>query len=897
MAERADCSVDQKGSWPRADELEDLRQIFDSVGGAHCLVEDGTKLIRASPAFRELWGKHAKSGRRTDWAPLVEPEDRHVFLLLPEKLTDDAPAVLDYRMQVGDEVRWVRETCVRVSDPSRDRTCSTFVDVTERHESAEVQGKLEAAIESGQDCLALLDDQDRFLYVNGQYCRLHGYEPDELLGQTWRICYGPEQRARLERVVMPVLQGEAVWSGELLGRRRDGSEFEQLACFRSLKSGGMILNCRDVSEHVAMVELASETQHRLLLALQSAGAGTWSWSVENDRMICEGYPHPVFSGRSGVFYCTPSELFGAIHHEDRERVRARIREVFAEEERFHARYRVVHPDGSHRWIVDQGRVHRREDGRAVRMTGICLDVTREVEAEREVERQRSFLRQVIDSNPNLIFAKDRHGRYTLANRATAELHGTTPAELIGCTASDFCDDETIIDTFRRHDDRVLSSGLEAFIPEETVTDAHGRVRYLQTVIRPLHDDDGSIEQVLGVSTDVTQRKQAERKRIELESQLLQAQKIDSIGQLAGGLAHDLNNLLTPVIAHASVLLEELPPADSIRSDLEEIQAAGNRAVQLTRQLLAFGRKQVLSFETIELNDSIVELEQFIGRLLPETMQLEVELDPDVGCVRADPTQLQQVLVNLVINARDAMEHGVLTVATLPGQDRPTDEAPHGFEILEVRDHGSGIAPEHFDRVFEPFFTTKQVGRGTGLGLSTCHGIVRQHGGRIGIESEPGEGTVVRVLLPRAAEGATSSPRESRAPTQVERSETESGTVLVVEDEPVVRRSIARVLRKRGYEVLEAGTPERALTIADDLAGEIDLLLSDLVLPTMTGLELHGLLEQRHGRMRVAFTSGYSQETARLVADRPFLAKPFSTDQLVAIVREALGEPMTSSERA
>jgi CheY-like chemotaxis protein len=376
---------------------------------------------------------------------------------------------------------------------------------------------------------------------------------------------------------------------------------------------------------------------------------------------------------------------------------------------------------------------------------------------------------------------------------------------------------------------------------------------------------------------------------------MQAQKLESVGRLAGGVAHDFNNLLTVINGYSDMILGDLPADDALRELVSEIRTAGERAAALSGQLLVLSRKQVVQAREVNLNDIIAEVEKMLGRVIGEDIRLESVLSPSLGCVLADPGQLHQILMNLAVNARDAMPGGGTLLIETTNVDLLGDFAEqHGeveaghYAMLSVSDTGVGMTKDVLSHLFEPFFTTKKAGEGTGLGLATVYGIVKQCGGTIRVYSEPGRGTNLRIYLPRI------EPVETARKEPVRETSTSRGTetVLVVEDQDQLRKIVVRVLQGRGYKALEAANPRDALALSEGYAGPIHLLLTDVVMPGMTGPELACRLKPQRPSMEVIFMSGYSE---RALLDRQamessgtYLAKPFSPDALAIKVREALG---------
>ncbi len=379
-----------------------------------------------------------------------------------------------------------------------------------------------------------------------------------------------------------------------------------------------------------------------------------------------------------------------------------------------------------------------------------------------------------------------------------------------------------------------------------------------------------------------------------QEQLTQAQKMEAIGQLAGGVAHDFNNLLTVIGGRSSLLLQKLGPDDPGRKHVELIERTSQRAAGLTRQLLAFSRKQVLQPKTIDLNALTAGVMPMLRRLIGEHIEIVMVPGPDLGTVMADPGQVEQVIMNLVVNARDAMpDGGMVKIETAnrgvsESRVHAQGQAPPGrYVIVSVQDAGSGIDASTLTRIFDPFFTTKEPGKGTGLGLSTVHGIVHQSGGYIGVDSTVGRGTIFTIYLPRLpAPVAVTDAAKGASEAMMRGTE----TVLLVEDEEEVRRLGSEILKTCGYTVLETGDPLEALTIGEQRNGAIDLLLTDMVMPGMRGSELAERLAATNPKLRVLRMSGYADEMVAAAASEPaplFLPKPFTPHDLAKKVRQAL----------
>jgi signal transduction histidine kinase len=387
--------------------------------------------------------------------------------------------------------------------------------------------------------------------------------------------------------------------------------------------------------------------------------------------------------------------------------------------------------------------------------------------------------------------------------------------------------------------------------------------------------------ILEINRDITDRKR-------LENQLFQAQKLESLGRLAGGVAHDFNNILAVVIGYSGIVLEELPQGDPLREQITEIEKAGQRATALTRQLLLFSHRQINSPVNLVLSDAVREMEKMLRRVIREDIQLVLKLDKEATLVHADPGYIEQVLMNLVINARDAMPDGgklvIETSHTLVTEqyvDSHFDATRGEYALLTVSDTGCGMTPEVKERIFEPFFTTKEQGKGTGLGLATVYGIVKQSGGAIFVYSEIGHGTTFKIFLP-AVQGTV----EKRVAAPVARELGGSETIMLVEDEDALRKLISDGLRRNGYSVIVNANGREALDVCRDYEGHIDLLLSDVVMPEMSGPELATIFQKLRPEIPVLLMSGYTDRRTNEIT-APMIAKPFTLSELMAEIRRML----------
>jgi PAS domain S-box-containing protein len=521
------------------------------------------------------------------------------------------------------------------------------------------------------------------------------------------------------------------------------------------------------------------------------------------------------------------------------------------------------------------------------ITGLSLSpaTVRHERAERALKEANEHLAAVIRSSPLAIYTLDPTSTVLTWNRAAEALYGWRAEEVIGRPLPTIGQD---LEDHGRLRDRVLRGEALRGV-EVTRRRKDGTSVNVSLSVAPLHDAAGRVTGILSIAADVTELRQ-------LEGQYRQAQKMEAVGRLAGGIAHDFNNLLTAIIGTTSLVLEDLGLESRARLDIQEIEKAAKRAAGLTRQLLIFSRQQVLEPRALDLNALVANLEKMLHRLIGEDIELRTKPAAALGAVRADPGQLEQAIVNLVVNARDAMpQGGRLTIETAEVElDRsyvaghvPTQPGP--YVLLAISDTGVGMDGATKARLFEPFFTTKEPGRGTGLGLATVYGIVKQSGGYVWAYSELGHGTTFKIYLPRVAETPEAPESTTGTPTPARGSE----TVLVVEDQEEVRKLTKRVLQARGYTVLTARNGAEALEIVGQHPTRIHLMVTDVVMPGMNGRELAQLACAKRSDLKVLYVSGYTGEAVlqhRLLEPGvAFLQKPFTPDVLARKTREVLDD--------
>ena len=774
--------------------------------------------------------------------------------------------------------------------------------------------RFQALLESAPDAMIVVDDSERILQVNRRAEMMLGYGRAELIGGQVEILVPARFRERARWRELVADRGGASRENtavELHALRKDGSEVPveiTLSRLKRVDRTAWVVAARDTTDrrrarqHEAVVELGQ-------LAL--AGAGMPQLVRRTIALVAGTLEVPCVSLlslrddgalvlREGVGF--PEEALGTVVVEP---------DVKSQPRRALALGGVAVSVGADapaylvaRNVVDSAFVPVSGPDRDYGVLGVHTTEPRELTRddlqfvqsvanvigaaavrdrnERELRESRGLLQAVLDNSPALIFIKDLDGRYVMVNRAWQETFGVGAADAAVSTDADIFPAETAAELVS-NDRLVLASGA-LDVREEVVW--KGEPRTYRSLKFTLRDDAGEPRAVAGIAVDMTDQLRAEAERVELERRVQHAARMESVGHLAGGIAHDFNNLLAVIRNYASFVVPELPAGSQARDDVDQIRRAAERATSLTRQLLIFSRREVGRSQVVYLNAHVRDTERLLRRTLGAHIELSTSFDDDLPPVEIDPGMVEQVLINLAVNARDAMPGGGTLTITTSSAEPPGGDGEPSWACVTVTDTGTGMPPAVAERAFEPFFTTKAPGEGTGLGLSTAYGVIGRAGGTIELDSRPGEGTTLRILLPPSSRPVDTADRVGVAPRG------RGETVLVAEDEQAVREMIERILSDHGYEVLVAGDGEMALNIRVGHPDRIDLVVTDLVMPKMSGLELAEKLRAYDPSQRVLLISGTSKELSELDQETVanILAKPFGAEQLLRRVRTALDGP-------
>jgi two-component system cell cycle sensor histidine kinase/response regulator CckA len=886
-------------------EKETFFSILEKAPYGVALIDLHGKYLYINPEFTNITGyppEDIATGR--DWFQRAYPDPKYRKEVIETWKEDKSKRKFaDRDFSIACKNGQVKRIEFRTTFLEDGRVVTALHDITERNRAEEAlresEERYRTILENIEDGYYEVDLPGNFTFFNDSLCRMLGYSKDEMIGMGNQQYTDEENRKKLFQAFNQVYRtGKPAKGFDWEVFAKDGTKLFGEVSVSLIKDSkgqpnGFRGIARDITQRKQTEEALRAEKQRFQTLLENAPFGM----VVIDKDSSFKYINPKFI-----------ELFGFD-----------LKEIPNGKEWFRKAY--PDPDYRHRvisvWkndlrIFEPGEKRSRifsvtcKDGMEKIINFIpvqletgenlmaCEDITERKRAEEALRVSEEKYRTILENIEEGYYEVDTTGHFTFFNDSVCRLLGYFKEELIGMNDRQYSDEENARKLYQTFN-KVYRTGEPARGFDWEIIRKDGTKRFVEASVSLLKDSEGKPCGFRGIARDITEHKRAERQMAALRQQLLQSQRVEAIGRLAGGIAHDFNNLLTVIRGYSQLSLLELKEDDKLRENIEEVQKATQKASDLTRQLLAFSRRQIMDMKVLDLNTLLRDLNKMLRRVIGEDIELVTVLAEDLGRVKTDSGQIEQVILNLAVNARDAMPNGGKLILETTNVDLDEGYArahvavtPGRYVMFSLSDTGVGMSPEVKEHLFEPFFTTKEKGKGTGLGLSTVYGIVKQSGGNIWAYSEPGRGATFKIYLPRVNEPL----KEIKERVLSEEIPRGSETILAVEDEEEVRKLTVQILKGQGYTVLEASHGEEAMKVAKEHGGDgIHLLLTDVVMPGMSGSELAKSLGSLLPKMKVLFMSGYTDNAivhhGVLEEGVNYIQKPFTVDALAHKVREVL----------
>ena len=887
--------------------LKRERAMIENSLDVICTIDAEGKFVSVSPASLKVWGYQPEELVGQPYEKFVVPEDVAESNEEALKVMSGIEANFEnrYLHKNGSivDIRWTAFW----SDTEQLMFCVAH-DTTERKRAEEKIRESEewmrAIMEGARDGI-LIEERSEIAYINKSYAHLLGYDSaKELLGKQISDLLPPADAERLTEYGDRRSRGENAPSVyEFKAKHKEGNLVDVEGAISTFFIGGRefimtavrnITDRKRAEEEKMLLAAQIEQQHERLDSIVANVPGVvweaWGKPDEATQKIdfISDYVETMLGYTNEEWLGTPNFWLSIVHPDDRERMARVAAENYLKSQSFTEEFRWVAKDGRIVWVKALSTVICDKADQAIGYRGINIDITERKNSETALRAAEDKYRSLVESSPAVVYLAEPHLPFSM-------IYVSPNISRFGYPPEEWFERPDMWVNIIHEDDRArvlrttqdaIERGIDTDLEYKIVT-REGAIVWLHDKGRFVLDKQGNKISWQGVMVDITKTK-------ELEEQLRQAQKLESVGRLAGGIAHDFNNMLTAINGYSDLTLRLLKKDDPLRGNITEIKRAGERSALLTHQLLAFSRQQLLHPIVVDINETITDTIKIIQSLIGEDIQFAPVLDSKVGRVKVDPGQMSQILMNLAVNARDAMPAGgklTIETANVFVEENPVSPrdgiSPRAYVMLSVSDNGIGMDEETKQKIFDPFFTTKEVGKGTGLGLATVYGIVKQFGGNIEVESEQGVGTTFKIYLPRVMEQVESE-NTKHASTELLRG---TETILLVEDEEIVRNLTRQILEDCGYSVIEARNGLEALELCSNGDCEIDLLVTDVVMPQMGGHELVEKLKRKKSNLRVLITSGYTDdEVVRrdvIESGTNFIQKPFMPKDLANKIREII----------
>ncbi|MBD3179614.1 MAG: PAS domain S-box protein [Candidatus Latescibacteria bacterium] len=887
------------------------RSLFETLVQGVVYQNARGEITSANPAAERILGLtvdqiNGRTSSDPEWKAVNEsgeelPGDQHPSMIV---LRTGEP-VLDFTMGVFNPRRnsyvWIIVNSVpqfREGEKKPFQVYSTFLDITARrkveNKLRESEKRLRYTLAATTDGIWYWNFETGKLTFSPRYYQMLGYETGEFEAsyESWKKLIHPDDLAgALDRAESWLKNREGPYENQFRLRRRDGSYIYVLSHGEVVKRdsrGGAVLmvgNHMDISEKVRWEQSLIETRDFYENIIEGVQDGIWVTDRDDEILFCNRRMEDI-AGISKDLICGKN-IFTDFSEETSGEVREYYLEAKKKQKPVWYEVKVETPAGRDSW--QNGWLIPILEGSDF-LGMICT--VRDVTELKKDDRHLRFLAHTINQITDVVTVTDLEGRITYVNDACSKMLGRSREELVGLSVEEYGGTDDEIGKQREIIEMTTKNGY--WRGEVVNISSGGNRSILDSRTHLIRDSSGEPIAMIGIATDITARVRGEEVREELRERLAQSQKMESVGRLAGGVAHDYNNMLSVILGYTEMALGRISSEEALHSDLTEIHRAASRSRDITAKLLAFARKQTIEPEVLDLNENISGILNMLRSLIGEDMELVWQPENDIDPIRMDPSQVDQIITNLCINARDAADGtGRITIQTRNAEldesycGARTGVQPGKYVMLSVSDDGRGMKRDELENIFEPFFTTKDESRGTGLGLATVYGIIKQNNGSIDVSSKPGEGSTFRLYMPSYR--GNFSEKEEEGEKGVPRSRGEA--VLLVEDEEAIMNLGTRMLKKLGYRVFTAQFPGEALELADELSDHIDLIVTDVIMPEMNGSDLADRLKVFFPDARVLFMSGYTSDVIehRGILDEGvnFIQKPFSLKELAGKVRKAL----------